>query len=222
MTGRKALAIESYCKRTNRSCVRFDYRGHGQSIGNYTEFTLGDWIDDALNVLDDLTSGPQVLVGSSMGGWIAFHLVLLRPSRVVGIVGIATAPDFIVDLIDRLPPEQAVEYERNGYVDIPSQYFDDPLRIDKHFVEESRRWNLLNRKPNESTIEIPVPVHLIHGKLDEDVPWNRTREVVNCIDAANTTVTLIEDGDHRLSREQDIETVVNALDRLTTTHIQTN
>ena len=164
MTGSKALALEAHCRATGRAFVRFDYLGHGASSGRFEEGTIGRWADDAVTVLDRLTEGPQVLVGSSMGGWIMLLAALQRKVRVAGLLGLAPAPDFTEDLLwARFTPEQQDTLMREGALSVPNCYSDTPYTIARALVEEGRNHLLLG-----DTIDLRCPVRLIHGQRDED------------------------------------------------------
>jgi len=139
MTGGKALALETFCRNRDQAYLRFDYFGHGQSSGTFEDGTIGRWADDAVFALDNLTEGPQVLVGSSMGGWIMLLAAVARPERVAGLVGTAAAPDFTEDLIPaQLTAEQLAEMDRDGFTEIPNCYDDEPYRIAKSLIDEGR------------------------------------------------------------------------------------
>lgn len=200
MTGSKALALEAWAVRQGLACTRFDYQGHGASSGRFEDGTVGLWAEDALAVLDHVTQGPQILVGSSMGGWIALLTALKRPERVAALVGVASAPDFTEDLIwDALSPEAHAALLRDGAWYRPSQYFEEPKPVTLALIEDGRR-HLLLRGP----IRFGGPVRLLHGMADPDVPWQTSLRVAEALTSTDVRVTLVKDGDHRLSRDADI------------------
>lgn len=211
MNGRKAMVLEQHCRRTNRSFVRFDYLGHGESSGHFMDLTLSDWIRDALNILDIVTKGPQILVGSSMGAWIAVHVALQRPNRVVGIVGVAAAPDFTEDAWKELSIAEKQELEANGVIYRPSKYSADPYPITKKLLDDAKQWLLLD---NEKSIPITCPVHLIHGQKDTDISWRQSMALSERLDSLDVTVTLIKNGNHRLSEPNDLERIASAVEAI--------
>jgi pimeloyl-ACP methyl ester carboxylesterase len=210
MTGAKALALEAFCHRHGQAFLRFDYRGHGASSGKFEDSTIGDWVDDALTAFDRLTQGPQILVGSSMGGWIALLAALRRAERVAGLVGIAAAPDFTEDLIwATMPPEKREVLQRDGIVRVPSAYSETPYGITLALVREGRK-HLLLRGP----IALTTPVRLLHGMLDPDVPWQRSLRLADKLTTQDVRVHLIKDGDHRLSRDADLALLTRTVEEL--------
>ncbi len=200
MQGGKALALEAHCRNAGRAFVRFDYTGHGRSEGRFEEGTVGAWRADVLEVLDRLTAGPQVLVGSSMGGWLMLLAALARPERIAGLVGIATAADFATRLMEkRLPDAAKAALARDGIVHLPSAYTPEPTPVTKRLVEESRTHELLH-----APIPLRCPVRLIHGTADPDVPWQLSLELLQRLESAEVELHLVKDGDHRLSSAQDL------------------
>ncbi len=200
MTGIKACALEAACREDGRAFIRFDYSGHGESSGAFTDGTIGGWTDDAIAVLDQVSEGPQVLVGSSMGGWIMLLAALARPSRVAGLVGIASAPDFTEELMwRRFDDAIRDDLVRTGVHHRASEYDDDPYPITMKLIEDGRRHLLLERP-----IAIHCPVRLLHGMRDGDVPWTTAPRIAEKLLADDVRVMIIKDGDHRLSRDQDI------------------
>jgi pimeloyl-ACP methyl ester carboxylesterase len=211
MTGTKATALEAHCRRSGRFFVRFDYTGHGESSGRFEDGTIGSWAEDALAVIDKVTDGSLVLVGSSMGGWIALLCALARPARVAGVVGIAAAPDFTEELMwARFSEEAKHALETHGVWREPSEYDPDGYPITMNLIEEGRRHLLLSR----AAIAIHVPVRLIHGMKDASVPWSTAPRLASLLLAQDVRVKLIKDGDHRLSREQDLAILFDTVDEL--------
>jgi pimeloyl-ACP methyl ester carboxylesterase len=210
MTGTKAAALAAWAEARGRAFLRFDYSGHGRSSGAFRDGTIGRWSEDALAVLDCLTAGPQILVGSSMGGWIMLLAALARPERVAGLVGIAAAPDFTEDLMwAAMPPATRAQLLAEGVVQEPSQYQDAPLEITRALIEDGRR-RLVLRAP----LDIRCPVRLLHGMADPDVPWETALRLSKQLGSDDVTVTLIKDGDHRLSRAQDLHRLFAAIEDL--------
>lgn len=210
MTGGKALAVEALCRRLGHACLRFDYFGHGASSGAFEDGTIGRWASDAIAAIDELTEGPQVLVGSSMGGWIMLLAARARPERVAGLVGIAAAPDFTEDLIpDALDAEQKAALARDGQVAIPNCYDEEPYLIRQALLDDGRDHLLLR-----DTIAIDVPVRLIHGMRDDDVPWQTGLKIINRLAAEDVEVNYIKAGDHRLSEEHDLKRLERTLEAL--------
>ena len=200
MTGTKAKALEAACAKSGRGFVRFDYFGHGASSGAFIDGTIGRWRDDAVAVLDELTEGPQVLVGSSMGGWIMLLAALARSGRACGLVGIAPAPDFTEDLMWNTFDERAkAALEKDGVYHEPSAYDEEPTPITMRLIEEGRR-HLVLRAP----IPLECPVRLLHGLADPDVPWELSLRLARALESPDVTVTFVKDGDHRLSEPRDI------------------
>ena len=201
MQGGKAVALEAFCVERGHAFTRFDYFGHGESSGAFVDGTIGRWADDAVTVLDRVTDGPQILVGSSMGGWIMLLAALQRPKRVQGLVGIAAAPDFTRDLIPaRLTPAQLKDLDTQGYCDIPNCYDDqEPYRIPKTLLDEGDNHLLLTGE-----IALDVPVRLIHGMRDEDVPWQTAHTVMDRLRSDDVEIQFVKNGDHRLSEPHDI------------------
>ncbi len=210
MTGVKATALEAMCRAAGRAFLRFDYFGHGASSGAFVDGTIGRWTEDALAVLDELTAGPQVLVGSSMGGWIMLLVARARPDRVAGLVGLAAAPDFTEDLMWRhFSADVIATLTRDGIYQLPSAYDPEPTPVTLRLIEEARDHLLLDRP-----IPVHCPVRLIHGIKDPDVPWMTAPILAGKLLTADVTVKLIKEGDHRLSREQDIAILWDTLDTL--------
>jgi pimeloyl-ACP methyl ester carboxylesterase len=210
MNGIKATALAGHCRSRNHSFLRFDYFGHGASSGDFRAGTIGRWLEDALAVIDRLTEGPLLLVGSSMGGWIALLAALARPGRVKALIGIAPAPDFTEDLIwDRLDAAQRRELVECGELAAPSAYEADFIPITLRLVEEGRR-HLLLRDP----IRLSCPVRLLHGMEDPDVPYQTSLRLMERLTGTEAVVELIEDGDHRLSRPQDLTRLFAAVDAM--------
>jgi len=201
MAGTKAVALEHFCRATGRGFLRFDYQGHGASSGEFTDGCIGLWSRDAIAALDELTEGPQVLVGSSMGGWIMLLTALARPDRVAGLVGLAAAPDFTEVLMwQHYPPEIRATLERDGIHYEPSEYEDGPYPITMKLIEDGRRHLVLERP-----IAVHCPVRLIHGMADSAVPWEHALRISEMLLSNHVSVTLVKDGDHRLSRDQDLD-----------------
>ena len=201
MAGTKAGYVAERCAEANLSFVRFDYRGHGESSGDFRDGTIGAWFDDVCKVFEALTEGPQIIIGSSMGGWMALMLAMKYPSRVRALVGVAAAPDFTEDLIwRRLLPERRAQMELDGFIYDESAPPDERPPITLNLIEEARQ-HLLTRE----TIPVTCPVRLIQGLADHDVPWRIALRVLERIGHDDVRVTLIKNGNHRLSRSQDMD-----------------
>ncbi|OAN50203.1 alpha/beta hydrolase [Paramagnetospirillum marisnigri] len=214
MTGTKALALEALCREQGRAFLRFDYFGHGQSSGDVLFGTVGRWAEDARAVIEQLTQGPVVLVGSSLGGWIALLTALELRDRVVGLVGVAAAPDFTEDLMwADFSFEQRRQLLETGEVSLPNCYEpENPWRVHRSLIEDGRNHLLLR-----DTINIACPVRLIHGQQDADVPWRTALAISDCLASEDVEVVLVKDGDHRLSRDQDIARLCRVVDSLLST-----
>src|SRR5690606_26932718 len=192
MTGTKAIRLEEFCRARGQQYTRFDYRGHGQSSGEFRDATIGLWRSDAIAMLDEVTTGPQILIGSSMGGWIMLLAALARPERVAGLIGIAPAPDFVVRMYEEFSPEMKAALERDGWVGRPSAYSTDPYVITKRLIEEGREHLLLDRP-----INLTMPVRLLHGMQDDAVPWKLSLTLAERLRAKDVRVTFVKGGDHR-------------------------
>jgi pimeloyl-ACP methyl ester carboxylesterase len=209
MAGAKATTLAAFCAARGQAMLRFDYSGHGASDGAFEDGTIGIWAADALKIIDTESEGPLVLVGSSMGGWIALLTARARPERVVGLVGIAAAPDFTEELMwaAMAPPERAMLL-REGVLLAPSQY-GEPYSITRALIEDGRQHLLLG-----GPIAIPCPIRLLHGQRDPDVPWETALRITERITSEDARVTLVKDGDHRLSRPQDLTLLCETLGAL--------
>jgi pimeloyl-ACP methyl ester carboxylesterase len=200
MSGSKASALDAFCAVRGQAFLRFDYSGHGESEGSFVDGTIGVWLDDALLAIDRQSTGPLVLVGSSMGGWIALHVALARRERILALVGIAAAPDFTEDLIwGEYDAAKRAALLRDGVVQEASEYASTPTPITRALIEDGRR-RLLLRAP----IAFDGPVRLLHGQRDPDVPWRRSLLLADRLTSSDVRVVLVKDGDHRLSRDEDL------------------
>ncbi len=210
MSGTKAGALESHCRGVGRAYVRFDYGGHGESSGRFEEGTIGAWAEDALAVLDRVARGPQVLVGSSMGGWIMLLAALARPERVAGLVGVAAAPDFTEDLMrGRLSDATSEQLRERGYFMRDSDDGEAPYPVTRKLLEEGANHLLLR-----GAVRLTRPVRLIHGMRDESVPWEVSLRLANALEGDDVRLTLIKDGEHRLSRPADIALIASTAEGL--------
>jgi pimeloyl-ACP methyl ester carboxylesterase len=199
MTGTKATYLEAWSRARGRAFVRFDYQGHGLSSGRLIDGTIGAWRGDALGVLRECTTGPLLLVGSSMGAWIMTLAALAMPERIHALVGVAAAPDFTEDLLwDRLSDDQRADLHRDGVIHLPSSY-GDALPFTWRLVEDGRR-HLVLRSP----ITLPCRVRLLHGTADTDVPWETSRRLAESLTGRDVALTLVKDGDHRLSEPHEL------------------
>jgi pimeloyl-ACP methyl ester carboxylesterase len=199
MTGTKAAFLEALARRRGQAFLRFDHFGHGQSSGRFEDGTISRWADDAIRVLDALTEGPQILIGSSMGGWLMLLAARARPARLHALIGIAPAPDFTSELMwPRFSDQQRAALLRDGIIHLPSEY-GDPAPITRGLIEDGNRNALL-----DAPIEVTCPVRLLHGMADPDVPYRHSFRLVEQLTGGDVHLTLIKDGDHRLSRDQDL------------------
>jgi pimeloyl-ACP methyl ester carboxylesterase len=199
MTGTKARALDAFCAARGQAYLRFDYFAHGASSGDFAEATVGRWAEDALAVLDGLTEGPQILVGSSIGGWIMLLAALARPERVAALVGIATASDATTLMWDGFTAEQRQAILRDGAIRVPSAYSAQGYVFTRKLIEDGKRHLLLQRD-----IPLRCPVRLLHGMKDPDVPWQRSLALAEKLTSTDVEITLLKDGDHRLSTPSDL------------------
>ncbi|MSU88676.1 alpha/beta fold hydrolase [Rhodobacteraceae bacterium 2CG4] len=207
MTGTKALFLENWAKRAGRAFLRFDYSGHGASSGAFEDGCIGDWIRDARDIIDALTEGPQILVGSSMGGWIALALCRDWPEKVAGLVGIAAAPDFTEDSMwAGFDDRQREQLMRGGRVEIPSDYDDGPYVITRRLIEDGRA-HLLLRDP----LPLRCPVRLLHGTADADVEMSVPLRLLQHADCADMQLTLVKNADHRFSAPGPLAEILRAI-----------
>ena len=200
MAGTKAQALADWALAEGRAFLRFDYLGHGESSGDFRDGVISRWRADAIAAIEALTEGPLVLVGSSMGGWISCLVAAVMPERLHAMVLIAPAADFTEALMKPgLPPEALAAIERDGEWIRPSLYEPGGYPITRGLLEDGARWTILG-----APVPIEVPVRILQGREDPDVPWLHALELANAIKGEDVVFTLIKDGDHRLSREQDI------------------
>ncbi len=210
MTGQKATMLASFCQQQGLACTLFDYTGHGASSGRFEDGTISAWAADAEAIVDQITHGPLLVVGSSMGGWIMLLLALARPTRIHSLVGIAAAPDFTEALIwQGATPAQRAELLANGYCLVRSAYDGSLYPITRALIEDGRRRCLL-----AGPIAIDCPVHLLHGQRDPDVPWQTSMRLAEQLTSNDVTIELIKAGDHRLSTPADLARLRAAIIRL--------
>lgn len=235
MNGRKALALQEHCTKNGFKFCSFDYRGHGGALAAgsnsnsddlpFLDCTLSDWIHDTLDVLDrtllfQVTDEQEkqqqkvILVGSSMGAWIAIHVAAdLRPERVAGLVLIASAPDFTEDVVEGLTPEQKVSLDMDdGVVYLPSGYGEPYPFTNKLIMDARENWLLLDAEKGKKVIPFVGPVRLFHGLRDTDIPWQKSLELMEKLGSEDVRLTLIKDGDHRLSEPHHLASILAALD----------
>jgi pimeloyl-ACP methyl ester carboxylesterase len=212
MQGTKAAALDAWAGERQRACTRFDYSGHGESGGDFVDGTIGRWLEESVAVFERFASGPQVVVGSSMGGWMALLLareLAKRPASrasLKGLVLIAPAPDFTEELMWKaFSPDTRRQIETTGMWLRPSEY-GEPYPITRNLIEEGRKHLLLG-----GAIEVGCPVHILQGAKDPDVPWKHAFALAHRLPAEDVVLTMIQDGDHRLSRPQDIARILAAV-----------
>jgi pimeloyl-ACP methyl ester carboxylesterase len=214
MKGTKAEALDRWAEEQGRACLRFDYSGHGESGGAFTDGTIGRWLEESLAVFTTFCRGPQVVIGSSMGGWLALLMVRELRKRaetvestaatVKALVLTAPAVDFTEELMwKKFTPEIKREIEEKGVWERPSEYSDQPYLITRRLIEEGRGHLLLG-----GMIETGCPVRILQGVQDPDVPWNHAVELTSRLARDDVVLTLVKDGDHRLSRPEDIERLI--------------
>jgi len=214
MRGTKALALDAWAAEHGRACIRFDYSGHGESGGAFIDGTIGRWLEEGLAVFEQFCRGPQVVIGSSMGGWMALLLARALAARdakraaLAGLVLIAPAPDFTEQLMwNAFSDEVREEIRTKGVWMRPSEYGDGaPYPITRALIEEGRNHLLLG-----SAIEVGCPVRILQGAQDPDVPWQHAFALAHRLPAEDVVLTMIQDGDHRLSRPQDITRIMAAV-----------
>lgn len=215
MSGTKAVELDAFAAKHGLASIRFDYSGHGLSGGKFTNGTISRWLDETLSVIDHVTPKRVIVVGSSMGGWIALRLVQELRKRacgpaVDGMVLIAPAPDFTFELVEpNLSAAERASLEERGYFEEPSEYSPEPNIFTRALIEDGR-----NNRVLQGIIETGCPVHILQGMQDPDVPFAHALKLVEHLPADDVVLTLIRDGDHRLSRPQDIERMLGAVHEL--------
>ncbi|MEL7545778.1 MAG: alpha/beta hydrolase [Pseudomonadota bacterium] len=203
MSGTKVTLLEDWAKNVGESFLAFDYSGHGLSDGRFEDGTISEWRDDVIDIISGLTDGPLVLVGSSMGGWMALLAANELKNRVRALVLIAPAPDFTQKLIwAGMKPDAREEVEREGRTLFPSDY-GDPYPISKALIDDGESWSVL-----DEPITFDGPVRILQGMNDEDVPWQHAFRLIKAITSEDVIFQLIKDGDHRLSRDEDIARLI--------------
>jgi pimeloyl-ACP methyl ester carboxylesterase len=212
MQGTKAVALDAWAAERNRACVRFDYSGHGESGGAFIDGTIGRWLEESVAVFEQFCTGPQVVIGSSMGGWMALLLAreiarrqAIRAS-LAGLVLIAPAPDFTEELMWKGFSAQARQEIETRGVWLRASEYGEPYPITRNLIEEGRKHLLLG-----SAIEVGCPVRILQGAQDPDVPWRHAFALAHRLPADDVVLTMIQDGDHRLSRPQDIARIIAAV-----------
>jgi len=211
LEGTKAQVLSDWAQAQGRAFIRFDYFGHGRSEGRFVDGTISRWREDALHVIDTLTDGPLILVGSSMGAWIACLAAVVRSARVAGMVMIAPAADFTSALVEpQLSPDARHVLARDGVWLRPSDY-GDPQPISRALLEDGARWSIL-----PGPIPTAAPVRILQGREDPDVPWAHALALSQALESQDQVFSLIRDGDHRLSRPSDLKRIIEAVEELAT------
>lgn len=204
MQGTKATYFEQQLSDSGQAYVRFDYSGHGQSEGNFKDGTIGAWLDDALAIFDHVVKGPVIVVGSSMGGWIGLLMAQARQDDVKGFIGIAAAPDFTVRLYDEeLSDGQREAIQSQGYLEVPNDYSDEPYIFTKRLFDDGKKHLLLTQEHQHT-----YPIMLFHGLRDETVPKESPLAIRDRYQGGPLDVVFVEDGDHSLSRSEDLEMMI--------------
>lgn len=210
MESAKAIAAENFCREQGHAFIRFDYSGHGQSSGDFAAGNINTWLQDALTIFDQLTEGPQIVIGSSMGGWVGTLLAMARQERVKGLIGVASAPDFTEELIwNRCTTNDKEKLQQEGVIYHRSSNFEMNYPITLQLVENSRPHLILQKE-----IPLEIPVRLLHSMQDADVPWQYSVKLAEKIRSQNVRLCLLKDGDHRLMRDQDLQLLTNNLTEL--------
>ena len=207
MNGLKAQSIEKYAKKNRLSFIRFDCRGHGKSYGKFEDFTISEWKEDLINIIDNLTTGPQILIGSSMGGWLMTLTAKARPGRIIGLIGLAAAIDFGKNFYNNLNKKNKNEIKRNGITKISSQGFSYFLK--SKFFTEAKKNNILT-KP----FRYKKPLILIHGLKDDIVSPDMPKKIMNNTSGNNVQIIYLKSSDHRLSKPEDLTTINSAIDSI--------
>ena len=209
MAGSKAQTLADWAMANGRAYVRFDYLGHAESSGDFVKGTISRWREDALAVIDQLTAGPLVLVGSSMGGWLACLVAAVRAERIAGMVLVAPAADFTEKLmVPEMTAADRLAMDRDGVWMRPSDY-GDPYPIVRELIEDGARWSIL-----PGPVPVEAPVRILQGGVDPDVPWRHALALAQALKTEDLVFSLIKDGDHRLSRPQDLQRLVAAVAEL--------
>lgn len=209
MEGTKARWVEAWARARGVACLRFDYSGHGASSEKFEEGCIGDWAEDAVAAFEELTDGSQILVGSSMGGWIALLLARRFPGRVAGLVGIAAAPDFTELIWQEMTEDQRETLLRDGVIHAPSDYSEEPTPITSRLIEEGRQHLLL-----DAGVALDCPVRLLHGLADEDVKPAIGMRLIEAIEGDDVRLTLVKGADHRFSSERELALIGRELEEL--------
>ncbi len=210
MASTKAQTLAEHCAAHDIPFTRFDYFGHGQSDGEFIDYTIGAALGDALQILDEVAGREVILVGSSMGGWVSLLCALQRPLQVRGLVGVAAAPDFTERLMyKKLSPEQRAMLERDGVLYLHSDFYDNDYPVPMRFITEARQHLLLDHP-----IPLSIPIHLLQGQQDEDVPWETALAISEKLTGDEVLLTLVKDGDHRLNRPHDLALLTEAVTRM--------
>ncbi|XVN43070.1 MAG: alpha/beta hydrolase [Candidatus Rickettsia vulgarisii] len=211
MSGKKSQFLYKYCQKQDYNYITFDNFGHGKSSGQFIDQTIGSWLSGFELVFNELITRECILVGSSMGGWLALLAAIKFPSKVKSIIGIAPAPDFTEELIwNKLPDAQKKQMEQLTYLSIKGDKCQDTYLISHQLVMEAREHLLLNK----DKINLQIPIHLIHGMLDSDVPYSFSSRLMEKLSSDSVVMKLIKDGDHRLSRDEDLSIIVNSIEEL--------
>lgn len=210
MTGTKAGMVEAWCRSQRVAFTALDYRAHGASAGEFRDFTIGGALEDVLQVLDTVTQRKQILIGSSMGGWLALLAARARPERAAGMIGIAAAPDFTERLIwNTLTDTLRERMEEEGELRTPNGYDIGEIIYTHTLIIDGRKHLLL-----DDDLPLSMPIRLLQGMEDNDVPWHTALDIAQAVTGEDVQVTLIKDGDHRLSRDSDLESLYATLERL--------
>ncbi len=206
--GTKALYLEEWAQRRGRAFLRFDYSGHGQSSGDFLDGSIGDWAEDAASIIAGLTDGRQILVGSSMGGWIALLLARIIPERFAGLVTVAAAPDFTEDSMwAGFDADQRNVLETDGKIELPSEYSEEPYVVTRRLIEDGRKRQVL-RDP----LDLPFPVRFLQGTADADVSPNVAHKLLDHASGPDMRLTLVKGADHRFSDPDCLALIVHAVE----------
>ena len=208
MNGGKALAVEQYAKKNKLNFIRFDCRGHGSSEGKFEDFTISDWRKDLLDIIDNVAKGPQILIGSSMGGWLMMLAAKARPQRIKGLIGLAAAPDFGKDLYKALNKKNKKEISTKGITKYTSYGFSYYL-TKKFFIEAEK--NRVLKKP----FRFSKPMVLIHGLKDNVVKEDVPRKILKKVTGKNVNIIYLKESDHRLSKENDLKMITQSIEYIT-------